>query len=266
MRILLLLTVASFLFWCCSEKNDIKPNPETIIFPKIEVIQGTYLFSKEEHAASSRVSGGYAAFKYIDDKPSKRIGGFFSMSSSSGYSGFYTSDIYDTVQYSMNDNITVLSKDNIDGADIYPSKREFTVEGGLIVKKITYDEVATRHDNDTMHYFYNAEKMLIKTEQHFKYNIITRDYFYNGTNNLQKISGNKRSRIDGATFSTSEELFGGYDNKANPLKGQTLWQDLLYRTLSKNNFTTYTYKSGSDTETRNWALKYDSNGNVDFSK
>jgi hypothetical protein len=158
----------------------------------------------------------------------------------------------------------VLSKDNLTGADVRPGKREILMKNGLITQKITFDATTTLLNSDTMYYLYDHDKRLKKTEQYFKYTIISREFTFDSNDNLQRIYTVKKSRINDLT-STMEEIFGGYDNKANTLKGQTLWPDLLYRTLSKNNFTTYSFTSGTNTETKNWTLNY-TNGTVDFSK
>jgi len=250
------------VIWGCSKDNS--ESVESYDFPQIESVHGKYLFSKEEHTVISNV-GGTAFFQFNGNRPSKRIGGYLSVPTAGGFSGLYTSEIYDIVQYNPSNTITLLSKDYINAADIPPGKREIIMKNGLIIQKITYDEVTTQLNADTMHYLYDTKKRLIKTEQYFKHAIINREFTFDTNDNLQRIYTVKKSRINDLTYYTMEELFGGYDNKPNPLKGQTLWPDLLYRTLSKNNFTTYSFTSGTNAETKNWTLTYN-NGNVDFSK
>jgi hypothetical protein len=262
MKFTLSLILIGSLVWSCTKEEDVRPGEQSISFPVINSVNGKYLFSKEEHAAPLNV-GGTAYFRYIDNKLSKRSGGSISITSGGSV---YTTDIYDTVQYSTPNSILIISKDNSTDFDVYSCKREITVDNGLITRKITYDEVTSQRDTDTMYYFYNSEKTLQKTAQYFKNKILTKDYYYDGSNNLQRIATVKKTRDDGFVLYTAEELFRDYDNKANPLKGQTLWQDLLYRTLSKNNFTNYSFTSGTNTETINWTLYYDSSGNVDYSK
>jgi hypothetical protein len=232
-------------------------------FAKVDEIVGKYLFTKEEHASSPAV-GGTALFRFDNDRVIKRSGGFLSVSGSS--TGVYVKSIYDTVEYISPTNVVLTSKVNIEGVNVRPFKRIITIENGLVTKKITYDDFSVSNNPDTMYYFYDTRGKLKRTVQFFKWNIIERDYFFDNSGNLQNIKGVKKSRDDGFVFYTSEETFAGYDNKPNPLKGLSLREDLLYRSFSDNNFTTYSYKSGSSEETRNFSLIYDNNGNVDFSK
>jgi hypothetical protein len=134
-----------------------------------------------------------------------------------------------------------------------------------MVKKITATDLETGEDADTIFYYYDSQNRIKTTEQHFEWTIVTKTYTFDATGNLTKISRVRKYR-DGEVITTTEETFGGYDDRPNPLKGLCLWQDYFYRSLSDNNFTTYTYTSGVTEETMNWTLVYDSNGNVDYSK
>jgi hypothetical protein len=115
-------------------------------------------------------------------------------------------------------------------------------------------------------YFYDNQNRLNKTEQHYGSVIVVRNYLYDENRNLQKITGSSRFDDESTIFDQTEETFGGYDNKPNPLKGPCLWQDLLYRTLSTNNFTTYSYRGSNGYNTISYTLVYGANGNVDYSK
>ncbi len=232
-------------------------------FAKIDEIEGKYLFTKEEHVSSSAV-GGTAIFDFADNRPAKRAGGYLFFSG--GSTGRYVTGIYDTVEYLSPNNIVLTSKVNIEGVRVRLFKRIITVENGLVTKKITFDDLTVNNNADTICYFYDERRKLKRTVQFFKWNTIERDYFFDSSGNLQNIKGVKKSRDDGFVFYTSEETLGGYDDRPNPLKGLSLWEDLLYRTLSNNNFTAYTYKSGTSEEIRNFSLAYGGNGNVDFSK
>jgi len=242
----------------CQKDEVAQPNYN---FIKVDSINWKYLIDKEKHSAPSSI-GGTAYFQYVGNKLSKRLGGYKNIITGGGYSGFYTTEIYDTVEFHNSNTITIITKDNLNGMDVYPRKREITLKNEIIVKKITFDE----NNPDTIYYYYDSQNRLTKTEQFFKISIITKNYLFDSNNNLQKISTVKKAKDDGFVYYVAEELFGGYDNKVNPLSGQTLWQDLLYRTLSKNNFTTYTYSEGTNFETISWTLIYDNNGNVDYSK
>lgn len=253
-----ILALCIIILFSCQKDEVAQPN---YYFIKVDSINWKYLIDKEFHYAPSSI-GGTAHFEYAGSKLSKRRGGYTSMIVAGGYSGFYTTDVYDTVEFHNSNTITIITKDNINQLDVYPTKREITLENGIIVKKITFDPSIP----DTIYYYYDSQNRLNKTEQFFRSTIVTKNYFFDSNNNLQKISTFETDRDFGFVYIPAEELFGGYDNKVNPLYGQTLWQDLLYRTLSKNNFTTYRYTQGVNFQLINWTLIYDNNGNVDYSK
>lgn len=253
-----MMLATSVLCVACSDSDDVEPRPQP------ESIHAVYLIDRETHTTLNMI-GGNAKFEYAGDKVLKRIGGFVPVASSSGWSGHYTEDVYDTVQYLNKKTIRIFTTDNFEELNVSPSGREITLENNRMVRKITATNLETGEDADTIFYFYDAQNRIERTEQHFEWSILTRTYTFNEAGNLTKISGVRKYR-DGEVITTTEETFGGYDNKPNPLKGLCLWQDYFYRSLSNNNFTSYTYISGSTEETRNWTLSYDNNGNVDYSR
>ncbi|WP_188502963.1 hypothetical protein [Pontibacter amylolyticus] len=262
MRITLLAVIIGSLFISsCSKKEAPEP-----LLPKVMSVNGHYLIDKEEHRLRP-VVGGTAHFDYDGERVTKRRGGYITISSAGGPSGFYTTDIYDTLQYHSANRITITTRERIKDVDIFSTdfKREITLENGLVARKITYDESTPHQYSDTIYYHYDSQKKLKKTVQYYRWNIITKEYLFDSMGNLQKIEGTARYRDDNSISYTTEEQFGGYDDKTNPLKGLGMWQDLFYRTLSTNNFTTYTFKRGSNIEGLSWVLQYDAEGNVDFS-
>lgn len=257
-KLLAMMLATSVLYVACSDSDDVLPRP------KPASISAVYLMDKETHTPLN-VVGGNSKFEYSGDKVIKRIGGFIAIPASSGFSWLYTEDIYDSVQYLNKNTIRIFTTDNFEELNVNPNEREITLEDGRMIRKITATDLETGEGADTIFYHYDVQNRIERTEQHFEWTIITRTYTFDAAGNLTKISGVKKYR-DGEVATTTEEIFGGYDNKSNPLKGLCLWQDYFYRSLSNNNFTSYTYTSGSAEETKNWSLVYDSNGNVDYSK
>jgi major membrane immunogen (membrane-anchored lipoprotein) len=257
-KLLAMMLATSVLYVACSDSDDVQPRP------KPGSISAVYLIDKETHTPLN-VVGGNSKFEYSGDKVIKRIGGFISIPTSSGFSWLYTESIYDSVQYLNKNTVRIFTADNFEELNVASNEREITLEDGRMVRKITATDLETGEAADTIFYYYNAQNRIERTEQHFEWTIITRTYTFDAGGNLTKISGVKKYR-DGEVAITTEETFGGYDNKPNPLKGLCLWQDYYYRSLSSNNFTSYTYTSGSTEETKNWTLVYDINGNVDYSK
>lgn len=202
---------------------------------------------------------------YKGNRIVKRIGGYIGAVGAGGYAGIYIDAIYDEVEYTSANLITLRTKDDIGYLDGSVNKREIILEKGLIKQKITYDDKSNHAYTDTIFYFYDSQRRLQSTKQGLKHRIVERDYFFDSNGNLQRIVGVEKSRYDDTVLSKTEELFGGYDDKPNPLKGQCLWQDLLYRTLSTNNFTTYSYKTEGASESKSWVLVYGDDGRVDYS-
>jgi hypothetical protein len=256
-KLLAMMLATSVLYVACSDSDDIQPRP------KPGSISAVYLIDKENHTPTNLV-GGNSKFEYSGDKVVKRIGGFIAISASNGFSLLYTEQIYDSVQYLNKNTIRIFTADNFEELNVNPNEREITLEDGRMVRKITATDLETGEDADTIFYYYDTQNRIERTEQHFELSTLTRTYTFDAAGNLTKISGVRKYR-DGEVITTTEETFGGYDDKPNPLKGLCLWQDYFYRSLSNNNFTTYTYIAG-DTETKNWTLVYNSNGNVDYSK
>ncbi len=176
------------------------------------------------------------------------------------------SGFYDTVMYTAPNLITIVSKENLDDYNGHPNKREIILENGLVKQKITYDDAYFWSYTDTIDYYYDAARRLQRTRQRTKHYVIERNYAFDAKGNLRSILGEKKDRYDNTVVGTTEEHFGGYDDKPNPLKGICLWQDLLYLTLSANNFTSYSYRGDKGFRDITWTLAYDENGNADFSK
>jgi len=253
-----MMLATSVLYVACSDSDDVQPRP------KPGSISAVYLIDKETHTPLN-VVGGNSKFEYTGDKVIKRIGGFVAVASSGGWSGHYTTDVYDSVQYLSKNAIRIFTADNFEELNVSSNEREITLEDGRMVRKITATDLETGEGADTIFYYYDAQNRIKTTEQHFEWFVITKTYTFDAAGNLTKISGVKEY-WDGEIGATTEETFGGYDDRPNPLKGLCLWQDYFYRSLSNNNFTSYTYTSGSTEETKNWTLVYDSDGNVDYSK
>ncbi len=253
-----MMLATSILYVACSDSDDVQLQPQP------GSISAVYLIDKETHTALN-VVGGNSKFEDSGDKVVKRIGGFIAIPASSGWSWLYTESIHDSVQYLNKNTIRIFTADNFEELNVNPNEREITLEDERMVRKITATDLETGKDADTIFFYYDAQNRIERTEQHFESTIITRTYTFDAAGNLTKISGVKKYR-DGEVAATTEETFDGYDNKPNPLKGLCLWQDYFYRSLSNNNFTSYTYASGSTEEIKNWTLVYDSDGNVDYSK
>ncbi|HYH14742.1 MAG TPA: hypothetical protein VD794_05975 [Flavisolibacter sp.] len=246
-----LLILFVMLLSSCSKKEDVKTELDAFTVPKISQLDEKYLVTTEEHLLQPDARGAMR-FYYNGNRVVKR--------------DWWPDAVYDTVIYTSPNTITLIQKDILPGVDYNTLKREIKVFNGQVVQKISYDNVSQPSRNDTIDYVYDQQQRLTQTIQKTPYRLTTRQFYYDGNNNLQRVYTTTIDRYDAYVYPSAEELFGGYDNKPNPLKGATLWHDILYRSLSQNNFTTYSHTDHNGTQTRNWTLVYDAKGQVDFSR
>lgn len=213
-------------------------------------------------------------FEYdSEEKLTKSIGGFIPLSGGTGYSGFFSNEIYTSLVYT-NNMVTVedfssssqfmvpkkskyfklniaskIVEKEIPSQNIYSTKKQF-----FYYKDGNLDEIITTLPNMPYYppddyietysekFFYDASKNLVRTE------------YYELRNGIRE--GEKIIRT-----------FGNFDNSYNPFKRFTLLDEYFYRSLSKNNFRTYreerTYEyGGSNTSTQSWTFNYDASGNI----
>jgi hypothetical protein len=171
----------------------------------------------------------------------------------------YCDCVTDTFSYSQ-DQVQVIRRLQI-GDEVYQaSTMTYFLENGR-VSKITGIFPFGDYNADTTLMIYNDNGLLDST--------ITRSYrltdlkrllikvfSFDGDGNLVKVDGEYMG--NGRT----EEIFSGYDQHDNPLKNVIGLEDVFYRSLSKNNFTDYSYKEywgGYDYTEKHWDLKYDAN-------
>jgi hypothetical protein len=97
----------------------------------------------------------------------------------------------------------------------------------------------------------------------FYKNTIVKNLVYVG-GNLTRVEGTQTDVFNNR--STTLELFSEYDAAPNPTKGLRIFDEVFYRSLSKNNFRKYSYEgrnsAGYVFATRNssWELTYDNEG------
>lgn len=209
---------------------------------------------------------------YDSNKPKKRSGSYLPVFGGYDYNS-YTDLVYDTVVWINSQKFLLQSKNMLPSGSPNLPKWEVEINDGKPVKRISYfHHSGTYIPVDTALYFYDANKRVQKIEFHSSVQgvsyLFTKTLFFNN-DNLEKVSGVYLRKPNTPLYST-EETFGSYDNKPNPLKALWLWDDLYYRTLSSNNFSTYTYKRFDaqnnliDSTHKTWTLQYDEKGNVSF--
>jgi hypothetical protein len=263
------LLATLIVFASCNKKNNEPSSPD---FFKVDSLKAKYLFSHDFHRSEAGIINADAWFYFDGNNIVKRVGANITGVGGGGYSGVYSKAVYDTV-YRQNSLMILETMDTFSFANVHPARRELTIENGLLTKRIL--RASSQEENDTTFYYYDQGKKLVKTVQNLRYSFIERTYSYDGNDNLQRVDWKFISRPQyGSTLDyTAEEIFSDYDNSPNILKAYYMWEDIFLRTLSKNNFRSYSYKkisvtSGLTQEQQQlwWTYAYDSNGRIDFSK
>lgn len=271
MRVKTLLFLSLYFFIASSCK---KSNTEIKQIENIDSISETYFIqSKHNIIQTNALFVAKSKFDYHNDKLKKRSGSLLPYFG--GYSYTYTDKVYDTIIYNGN-IISLYSVNNI--TRINPYDMGTPLRYILSGNKPTFRVITYFHNNilvtDSTQYFYNSKNELYKTTASYRASNIKNYkecvYTYDINKNLIRIEGVKLSSRDNVVswFSRTVEEFDEYDNAANPLYAMWLWDDLFYRSLSRNNFAKYTYKMYDNNDIlqefqqQAVQLKYDERGRI----
>jgi hypothetical protein len=193
----------------------------------------------------------------------QRIGGLIGTNPNSGFSYRFYDRMADTVLYG-NNTITI-KKYEMPYADFQyaiPYERVLILNNGKIITEICEND--PNMPKDTTHYYYNNLGQLSSIE-HLFYGEIEKksELIYNGKGNLTQIV----SIYPNLNFDEYKDtiLFTGYDNSPNLTKKLFIFPECFYRSLSNNNFSSYSYKKYSsdnhivESKSSTWHFSYDSN-------
>jgi hypothetical protein len=171
----------------------------------------------------------------------------------------YCDCVIDTFSYSQ-DQVQVIRRQQFEDYAVQASTITYFLENGR-VSKITSIFPFGYYYVDTTLVIYNDNGLLDSTvTRSYHLNdlrqLLIKVFSFDTDGNLVKIVGEYmgNGRI--------EENFSGYDQHDNPLKNVIGLEDVFYRSLSKNNFTDYSYKEWwGDFHyiEKHWDLKYDDN-------
>lgn len=269
MRIYFFITVVVFCFTSC-RKHEL---PVQEPFFKIDSINRSYLLGIANiHAGYNPWAPVSFLFKYDNQNNFKvRVGGFIIDHYSTGTVTDFITEIYDTVIYS-NNTVELITKSSVSGLSVAANRRVYTLANNKIQMKVAYATTSPQQ-NDTTLYYYHSNKTIDKlVEKHYGYFII-KTFAFNNSGNLDYVSGKTYSSWDNTLVSSTEEMFGNYDSSINPLIRFGIWDETYYRSLTVNNFRSYSYEKKDEVtntvlETRNirFNLQYNNQGVVDFSK
>ena len=260
------VTTVVVLMFSCSGEDSIASETETEYSPQ------SYHFINMDYPLGMVMSPTLDNLVRIEynrnNKITKRVGGILYYSAGSGGGTGFADVIYDDVAY-VNNEIHINRKISLIDYGVSPFERKLILDNqNRTIKKITYQERVYPY-NDTINYFYNSLGQISET---FRgdldlYNEKAK-FYYNGNGNLDSIVLKKHYQND-PYYSKIKEVFRNFDNVPNPLKKLIIFEETFNRALSKNNYSKYekfTYFGNNltNTEFRNWTLKYDSSGNVNF--
>jgi len=259
---LLLVTVLT----SCS-KDDITNNEALITNIKIDLL-GSY------NGINENKIGFY--FEY-DNKSRliKKIGGFSSTPTTSGYTGFYSNEIYTSLLYSGN-NVTVEKFSSSPEFSVPKNTNYYTLNNSnqIIERKIPN----TNNYLDEKHVYQYSNNKLVEIITTFpnyplnpndpnQYTIsFSEKFYYDSDENLSRTE--YYLQHDGVDFEKKvERIFESYDTSVNPIKRLYLLNDYFYRSISKNNYRKYsefryTNNTISSFTEINWTFNYDSKGNL----
>ncbi|MBY0477166.1 MAG: hypothetical protein K2Q24_05940 [Chitinophagaceae bacterium] len=243
-KILLLLLLYFSAFSSCKKTSLEIPEIE-----KIDSVSEAFFIQAKYGVSLTNTSFiAKSKIEYQGNRVFKRSGSYLPIAWG-GYFGDYTDKIYDTVSYDGNKifirSVNLLNSRVVPGVDAYFL---YVISGGKVKQRIRIHNInGIIKRLDTIDYIYNHRNQLYKVLSYnsgpnFR-NYREYYFFYNINNNLTRIEGKRISyRNNAIAFqSRTVEEFEGYDNAANPLKSLWMWDDLFYRSLSSNNFSTYTY-------------------------
>jgi hypothetical protein len=260
-----ILSVFVSLLSC--KKNGVNNNSSTL--PQhIDSINNAYLINLDgSQDVVYTIFGGMVSapltthFTYQSGEIVTRVGAYLNLVA--GAPTFYDVLVYDTLIY--NDSlIKIITKTADPSLRPLPSnERDLVFENGLLQQKTT----AT----DTTYYYYSNNK-LVKSINFTKTVETLFQFTYDSYNNLNQVNQSWYYIYEPSDSGFIRMNFSGFDHASNSLSRFGLWDDLLYRSLSANNFTTVNFTtinySNDDTEfgTFTVQLYYDASGNLDLSR
>lgn len=210
-----------------------------------------------------------------NQRPTKKNGGFFSVSPSTGYSVSFTDKIYTSLIYT-GQNVTVENFYSSPDYTVQKSTKYFTLNS---LNQIDRKEIPNNNNyllkKQTFNYLDNKLSEIKTTLPNMPYDptdpndyLLTyfEKFYYDTNGNLTKSEYFEQEN----GINKGEKVirtFENYDNSTNPFKRLQLLDEFFYRSLSKNNYRKYTeihyyYEVIGSTSTTSWTFNYDTNGQI----
>lgn len=215
-------------------------------------------------------------FEYdSNQRLTKKIGGFIQPSSSSGYDGYFTNEIYTSLIYT-GQNVTV---ENFSSSAVFTIPKDTKYFTLNYLNQIVNKEIPNSNNywlkKQTFNYLSNKITEIKTTFPNMPYDptdpndyLLTylEKFYYDTNGNLTKSEYFEQQN----GINKGEKVirtFENYDNSYNPFKRLRLLDEFFYRSLSKNNYRKRTERHyydevlglASDTS---WTFSYDTNGQI----
>ena len=202
----------------------------------------------------------------------QRLGGVYNanVDPAAGVSYFFDEMIVDQVTYT--DNQIIVEKVSEDEAIPIPVfKRTFILDqDNNISQKIveTSDPVSI----DTLDFEYNGNGKISKMTNRSLTLPKETSFYYNNNQNIDSIV-TVEIDVESDITTTTLERFDNYDTSENPIQEFSIFEELFYRSLSRNNYSRYWFqvetlrpggRSFFGSAFIDWDFKYDPDGNILF--
>lgn len=268
-KFLSLLVIVQFAS-CSTEENESEQDIKSYYAGHISYLRGEFNIPLN---ATGKVRLEYDSRNRI----TKRIGGFDSYLTNSGYYYYYTFRDTNTDDIVYQNNEIKITQTTLGCVLCVFESKIMLDEKNRMIKKIKYHNNSARL-NDTISYTYNNLNQIDETLTLYgnisKSKPRTYDkskYYYNQKRNLDSIV---TFRFDPYLPNLEDEIkivevFSNYDNAHNPIKKLIIFDENFHKSISANNFTKYEYRyylNNQLTERimRSTSFQYDSAGNVNF--
>ncbi len=269
-QIITFIFLGIFLFSCSRDDEPQNDNMEELLISKITL-------NVYNPNSTSNETELFFSFDYDNQKRLiKKTGGFLELSGSTGFDGFFTRNLYTSLNYD-NNKVKVESFSSSSDFNVPKNTKYYTLNSS---NQVTIKEIPNVNNNywyKKQFYEYSNNKLVeIKTtlpnmpyfpEDPNDYILTYSEKFYYDSNgNLSKTEYfEQRNGINKGEKIV--RIFENYDNSLNPTKRFYLLDEYFYTSISKNNFRKYSEMKFNDNVLTSasemaWTFNYDSNGNI----
>lgn len=265
-KIITVLFLTALLF-SCSNHDEAGSNDPLITNIKVDLI-------RSGHWANPNEMDYYFLYD-TQNRLVRKNGGIRGMASSTGFNGFFSTEIYTQLTYDGN-RVTVEDFSSSPDFNVFTNTNYYTLNSSnQIVEREIPNPNSVEWYKKQIYIYSNNKLVEIKTSlPNMPYFPDDGDYiktysekfYYDANGNLAKTEYFEQH--DG--ISIGEKIirtFEDYDTSTNPTKRLYLLNEYFYRSISNNNFRKYTetryyYNETPSVSEKTWVFNYDSSGNI----